>query len=231
MGEQQPDLRDPGADPGRRSRLSRERVLHAAVAVADDGGLAGLTIRSLAQSLGVKPMSVYHHVANKDEILDGIVDLVFSEITLPTVGEDWRVELRRRARSAREVLRRHPWAIGLLESRTAPGPATLRHHDAVLGTLLAAGFSRELTAHAYALVDSYTYGFALQEAGLPFDGPETVSDVAEPIMERFATGDYPHMVDMATEYYFRPGYDFGDEFDFGLDLVLDGLERHRSRRG
>jgi AcrR family transcriptional regulator len=231
MVEQQPDLPDPGAGPGPRGRLSRERVLHAAVAVADDGGIAGLTIRSLAQALGVKPMSVYHHVANKDEILDGIVDVVFSEIALPTIGADWRGELRRRARSAREVLRRHRWAIGLLESRTAPGPATLRHHDAVLGTLLAAGFSRELTAHAYALVDSYTYGFALQEAGLPFDGPETVSDVAEPIMERFATGDYPHLVDMATEYYIRPGYDFADEFDFGLDLLLDGLDRQRSRTG
>ncbi len=216
------------AEPTSRRPLSRERVLRAAVAVADAGGISGLTIRSLAQELGVKPMSVYYHVANKDEILDGIVDIVFSEIELPTIGGDWRSEMRRRARSARAVLRRHPWAIGLLESRTAPGPATLRHHDTVLGTLLAAGFSRELTAHAYALIDSYTYGFALQEAGLPFDGPETVTEVAGPIMERFATGEYPHMVDMATEYYFRPGYDFGDEFDFGLSLLLDGLDS-RSR--
>jgi AcrR family transcriptional regulator len=208
-----------------REPLSRDRVLRAAVRVADAGGLTGLTIRSLAQELGVKPMSVYYYVANKDEILDGIVDIVFSEIELPTIGGDWRGEMRRRASSARRVLRRHPWAIGLLESRTSPGPATLRHHDAVLGTLRAAGFSRELTAHAYALIDSYTYGFALQEAGLPFEGPETVGEVAEPIMERFATGDYPHMVEMASEYYFKPGYDFGDEFEFGLLLILDGLER------
>ncbi len=228
MGKDEPDLRGKAAAPRPRGRLSRELVLRAAVSVADAGGLGALTIRSLAQELGVKPMSVYHHVANKDEILDGIVDIVFSEIALPTIGGDWRAEMRLRASSARTVLRRHPWAIGLLESRTAPGPATLRHHDVVLGTLLAAGFSRALTAHAYALIDSFTYGFALQEAGLPFDGPETVSDVAEPIMERFATGEYPHMVDMASEYYFRPGYDFADEFDFGLDLLLDGLARLRS---
>ena len=224
------DTEGSGVEP-RRPRLSRERVLRGAVAVADAAGIAGLTIRSLAQELGVKPMSVYYHVANKDEILDGIVDIVFSEIELPTIGGDWRMEMRRRAHSARAVLRHHPWAIGLLESRTAPGPATLRHHDVVLGTLLAAGFSRELTAHAYALIDSYTYGFALQEAGLPFEGPETVTEVAEPIMERFAAGEYPHMVDMATEYYFKPGYDFGAEFDFGLDMVLDALGRSISEAG
>ena len=208
-----------------RPRLSRERVLGGAVTVADAGGIDALTIRSLAQNLGVKPMSVYYYVANKDEILDGIVDLVFSEIDLPTPGGDWRAELRRRAHSARRVLRAHPWAIGLMESRTSPGPATLRHHDAVIATLRRAGFSHELTAHAYALLDSYTYGFALQEVGLPFEGSDSVADVAEPIMDRFATGEYPHLVEMATDYYLQPGYDFGDEFEWGLDLILDGLTR------
>jgi AcrR family transcriptional regulator len=209
--------------PGERSRLSRERVLWAAVAVADAGGIDSLTIRSLSQSLGTKPMSVYYYVANKDEILDGIVDLVFGEIELPEPGGDWRTEIRRRADSARRVLRAHPWAIGLMESRTSPGPATLRHHDAVIATLRAAGFSQELTAHAYAMLDSYTYGFALQEAGLPFEASDTVADVAEPIMERFSTGEYPHLVEMATDYYLRPGYDFGNEFTWGLDLILDAL--------
>ena len=207
----------------RRAPLSRERVLRGAVAIADAEGIAALTIRSLAQKLGVKPMSVYHHVANKDEILDGIVDLVFGEIDLPSTAGDWSSEIRRRAASAREVLRRHSWAIGLMESRTSPGPATLRHHDAVIATLRAAGFSQALTAHAYALLDSYTYGFALQEAGLPFEGSDTVADVAEPIMERFTTGEYPHLVEMATDYYLRPGYDFGNEFTWGLDLILDAL--------
>jgi AcrR family transcriptional regulator len=209
-----------------RPRLSRERVLRGAIEVADAGGIDGLTIRSLARSLGVKPMSVYYYVANKDEILDGIVDLVFSEIELPTVGGDWREEIRRRAGSARQVLRAHPWAIGLMESRTSPGPATLRHHDAVIATLRSAGFSHRLTAHAYAMLDSYTYGFALQEAGLPFDEAGTVGSVAEPIMERFATGEYPHLVEMATDYYLQPGYNFGDEFDWGLNLILDALQTH-----
>jgi AcrR family transcriptional regulator len=206
-------------------RLNRERVLEGAVQVADAGGLGSLTIRSLAERLGVRPMSVYHYVANKGEILDGIVDIVFGEMDLPTVGGDWRTELTRRARSARAVLRRHPWAIPLLESRATPGPATLAHHNAVLGTLLAAGFSREVTAHAYAILDAFVYGFAVQESSLPFEGPDSVGDIAEPIMELMASGEYPHMVDMATSYYLRPGYDFGDEFEFGLGLLLDSLER------
>ncbi|TDO35175.1 tetracycline repressor-like protein [Kribbella sp. VKM Ac-2527] len=121
------------------------------------------------------------------------------------------------------MLARHPWAIGLLETRTSPGPATLRHHDAVLGTLRTAGFSVQLTAHAYALLDSYVYGFALQETSLPFDGPDTVADVAEPMMAPFSTGEYPYLVELATEHVLQPGYDFGDEFEFGLNLILDAL--------
>ena len=208
-----------------RVQLSRERVLRAAVAVADARGLGSLTIRSLAQELGAKPMSIYHHVANKEEILDGIVDIVFSEMDTPAVGGEWRSEMSRRARSTRHVLRRHPWAIPLLESRTSPGPATLAHHDAVLGTLRTAGFSREMTAHAYAVLDAFIYGYALQEASLPFEGPESLGEVAPPIMELMSTGEYPHMVDMATSYFLQPGYDFGDEFDFGLGLILDALTR------
>jgi AcrR family transcriptional regulator len=211
--------------PRPRPALSRERVLRGAVTVADAGGLAGLTIRSLAEELGVKPMSVYHHVANKDEILDGIVDLVFNEIELPPADGAWRSAMRRRAESARQALKRHPWAIGLMESRTAPGHATLRHHDAVIGALRAGGFSVEMTAHAYALLDSYVYGFALQEASLPFKGPETVGEVAEPMMRQFPAGEYPHLVEMATEFVLQPGYDFGDEFEFGLNLILDALTR------
>jgi len=214
-------------EAGERPRLSKERVLRGAMDVADAGGLDALTIRSLAQRLGAKPMSVYYYVANKDEILDGIVDIVFGEIELPVVGGDWRAEMGRRARSARATLRQHPWAIRLMESRTSPGPLSLRHHDTVIATLQTAGLSDELTAHAYALLDSFTYGFALQEASLPFEGSDSVADIAEPIMARFSTGEYPHMVQMATDYYLQPGYDFGDEFDWGLDLILDGLDRRR----
>jgi AcrR family transcriptional regulator len=208
-----------------RTPLSRKRVLDGAVAVADAGGLAALTIRSLAQELGVKPMSVYHYVANKDEILDGIVDLVFGEIDLPSPGGDWRAEMTRQAVSARQVLRQHPWAIPLMQSRTAPGAATLTHLNANIATLRAAGFSVEMTAHAYALIDSYIYGFALSEASLPINGPETVTEVADSMMHLFDAEAYPHLVEFATEHVLKPGYDFGLEFEFGLDLILDGLSR------
>ncbi len=210
------------ADGGRRT-LSRERVLRGAMAVADSGGIAALTIRSLAAELGVKPMTVYYYVANKDEILDGIVDQVFSEIYLPAVGGDWRTELTRRARSARDVLRAHPWATPLLESRRTPGPVTLRHHDAVLGTLRSAGFTLAATAHAYALIDAFVYGHALQAAALPFEGPEGPQEVAGPVQELMAAGEYPHMTEMVTGYYLQPGYDFADEFDLGLNMVLDAI--------
>jgi len=213
-----------GKRPVGRAPLDRERVFRGAMAVADDAGIAGLTIRSLAKELGVKPMSLYHYVANKDEILDGVVDLVFSEIELPTPGRDWRGELRRRAASARQVLRRHTWAIALLESRTVPGPATLQHHDAFIATLRTAGFSVEMAAHAFAVLDAFVYGFALQEATLPFEGPEDVADVTTSILEGFPLDRYPHLAEMATEHVLQPGYDFGDEFDFGLDLILDALE-------
>lgn len=218
------ESRTRAAQGPRRVSLSRDRVLEGAVAVADASGIAGLTIRSLADELGVKPMSVYYYVANKDEILDGIVDLVFSEMYLPRPGEEWRAEIGDRARSARHVLLRHPWATRLLESRKAPGAATLRHHDAVLGTLREAGFSLAATAHAYAFVDAFVYGHALQEASLPFEGPDSVQDVAEPVQQLMAAGEYPYMTEMVSSYYLKPGYDFADEFELGLGLVLDALE-------
>lgn len=213
----------PQRETSNRPRLSRERILRSAVAVADTGGISSLTIRSLATELGVKPMSVYHHVPTKDAILDGIVDLVFAEIELPEIGGDWEIEMRRRAASARDALRRHPWAIGLLESRTNPGPATLRHHDAVIGTLRAAGFSVVMTAHAYALIDAYVYGFALSEASMPINGPEAVSDVAEQMMEQFPAEEYPHLVEFSVQHVMKPDYEYGREFEYGLDVVLGGL--------
>ena len=218
-------LKQASDSPKKRVPLSRERVLRSAIAIADAAGIEALTIRSLARELGVKPMAIYYHVANKSEILDSIVDLVFAEIELPANDGDWRSELVRRANSARRVLSRHHWAIGLMESRRSPGPATLRHHDAMIGTLRRADFSVEMTAHAYALLDSYVYGFALQEAAMPFQGTDTAADGTEPIMQRFRTDQYPHLVEMATEYILQPGYDFGDEFEFGLGVILDALTR------
>lgn len=200
-------------------------MLRAAIEVADAGGIGSLTIRSLAQELGVKPMSVYHYVANKDEIIDGIVDIVFSEIDLPSADGDWQSEMLRRGISARRVLRVHPWAIPLLQSRTSPGPATLGHHNAVIGSLRAAGFSLEMTAHAYALIDSYVFGFALSEASLPINGPETVAEVAESMMFQVLAEAYPHLLEFTTGHILKPGYDFGEEFEFGLNLILDGLRR------
>lgn len=206
-----------------RTRLNRDRVLASAVALADAGGIGALTIRSLAEKLGVKPMSVYHYVANKDEILDAIVDIVFSEIDLPVPGGDWHAEVRRRAISARAVLRSHAWAIPLLQGRTNPGPATLRHLDANIGTLRAAGFSVTMTAHAYALIDSYVYGFALSEASLPINGPESVPEVAGTMMAQVSPNAFPHLMEFSVKHVMKPGYDFGQEFEFGLDLVLDAL--------
>lgn len=205
-------------------RLTREKVLGAACDLADREGISALSIRALAVELGAKPMSLYYYVANKEEILDGLVDIVFAEIRTPEPSKGWKAEMRRRALSAREALHRHPWAVGLLESRKSPGPATLTHHEATLATLRGAGFTIQQTAHAYSLIDSYIYGFALQEAALPLAGDD-IGSRARSISEHFASGQYPHMVEIATEVVLQPGYDYGNEFVYGLDLILDGLER------
>jgi AcrR family transcriptional regulator len=211
--------------PSPRAPLTRQRVLDAAVALADRDGVGSLSMRRLAQELGVEAMSLYHHVAGKGDILDGIVDVVFAEIELPSGQAGWKEAMRRRAVSAREALRRHPWATSLMESRTTPGPANLRHHDAVLGVLRDAGFPVELAAHAYSLLDAYTYGFAVQESSLPFGTREEAAEVARTIMAGPAAEAYPHLTEIAVAHVLQPGYDYGDEYRFGLDLILDGLER------
>jgi AcrR family transcriptional regulator len=211
-------------DEGKRVPLTRERVLAGAIAVADAGGIGALTIRSLATELGVKPMTLYHHVSGKEAILDGIVDAIFEEIALPSDGAGWRSAMRERAISARGALRRHPWATTLMDSRRNPGPATLRHHDAVIGTLRRAGFTVPMAGHAYSLLDSYIYGFAVQEAALPYD-PESDPEVPETFLERFRAEDYPYLAELTAEHVLQPGYGYDREFEFGLDLVLDGLER------
>jgi AcrR family transcriptional regulator len=208
-----------------RARLTRERVLRAAIGLADTSGIQSLSMRKLGVELGVEAMSLYNHVTSKSDLLDGMVDLVFAEIDLPIDGVGWRDAMRRRAISAREVLARHRWATGLMETRTSPGPATLRHHDAVLGILRGAGFSVAMAAHAYSLLDSYTYGFAMQEANLPFDTGEETAALAQSILARGAPGEYPHLTEFTVEHVLKPGYDYGAEFEYGLDLILDGLER------
>ena len=211
-------------DSTKRTRLTAERVLAGALALADEIGIDDLTIRRLADALDVKPMTIYHHVANKEAIIDGMVDLVFAEIELPDPELAWNTAIRRRCASARNVLARHRWAAPYMESRTNPGPATLAHHDAVLGCLRRA-LSIEMTAHAYALLDAYVYGFALQEATLPATGGEEMAELAGEMAAHFPAGQYPHLAEFTSEHVLQPGYDFTSEFDFGLDLILDGLER------
>jgi AcrR family transcriptional regulator len=211
-----------------RIPLNRERVLHAAVALADESGSESLSMRKLGEAVGVEAMSLYHHVANKDDLLDGMIDVVFGEIEMPSDCGDWMGSMRRRALSARQVLARHGWAIRFMESRTSPGPATLRHHDAVLGCLRNAGFSVRLAAHAFSVLDSYVYGFALQERSLPFDTPQQTAEVAQEILARFPVNEYPHLAELTAEHVLQPGYDYGNEFAFGLDLILEGLERASS---
>lgn len=227
-----------------RIPLTRERVLLAAVALADESGSESLSMRKLGEAVGVEAMSLYHHVANKEDLLDGMIDVVFGEIDLSfgpvgpvgPVGsvssvrrEDWKTAMRQRAISARRVLSRHGWAIGFMESRTSPGPATLRHHDAVIGCLRDAGFSIELAAHAFSVLDSYIYGFALQERSLPFHTPQETAELAQDILAAFPADEYPHLTELTSEQILRPGYDYGNEFRFGLDLILDGLERTRDK--
>ena len=209
-----------------RQRLSTARVLQAAIALADKTGLEAFSMRGLAQELGVVPMALYKHVANKDELLDGIVDIVFSEIDAPSAEEDWRSALRLRAISAREALKRHPWAIGLMESRH-PGPANLRLHNAVMGCLREAGFSFQAAIHAYSVQDAYIYGFALQERDLAFETPLSAGQAARRRAERIgALDDYPYLAEVVTRLP-DTGYDSDIEFAWGLDLILNGLDQLR----
>ena len=221
------------AEPGTesRERLTRERVLRAAIAHADAGGLEALTMRTLAEMLQVAPMALYRHVANKNDLIDAMVDAVFAEIGVPAGGGDWKTSMRQRAVAVREALARHPWAVGLMESRRTPGPANLRHHDGMIGRLRAAGFGVAETAHAYSLLDSYIYGFALTKANLPFETSDQVGAVAGAMLEPFPVNEYPNLVEFLDKHVMQPGYDYEQEFESGLDVILDGLERMRGPRG
>jgi AcrR family transcriptional regulator len=214
---------EPATEP--RAPLSRERVLETAVAFADRHGLDALSMRKLADELGAGAMSLYYYVPNKVDLIDGMVDIVFGEIEPPSLELDWKTAMRRRAVSTREALNRHRWAVGHMEGRTTHGPANLRLHDAVLGCLRATGFSVEMTVHAYSVQDAYIYGFALQENSLPFGTPEETAEVAQTIMAEFAAGTYPHLTEIAVEHVLQPGYDYGNEYQFGLELILDGLDQ------
>lgn len=212
--------------PARRRTLDRDQVVRAAVDLVDEHGLAALTMRALGEQLGVQAMSLYNHVTNKDDLLDAMVDLVYGEVDLPG-GPDWRAAIRRRCRSMRDVLVGHPWAIGLMDTRTAPGPNNLRHHDEVLGALRNGGFSVRGAVYAYGVVDAFVYGFALQQSALPFDDADELAAVSDVVVDQLPPEDYPHLRESAIELP-ATGFVFGDQFDDALDLVLDGLERVRT---
>jgi AcrR family transcriptional regulator len=214
---------EPRSEP--RRPWNRAQLLRAAIDLADNGGIESLSMRKLSQELGGGTMSLYNHFSNKDDLLDGMIDTVFGEIELLAGEHSWKTIMRQRAFSIRKVMTRHPWAIGLMESRRTPGPATLRHHDAVIGCLRDAGFSIQLAAHAFSALDSYIYGFALQEHSLAFGTPEETSELAKAFLLQFPTSEYPRLAELRIEHVLRPGYDYGDEYEFGLDLILDGLEK------
>jgi len=207
------------------SPLSKEKVITAALELADEVGVGSLTMRKLAEKLGVEAMSLYYHVANKNEILDAILDAIFSEIELPNPEDAWKPAMRKRAVSTRDVLLRHKWAVSLMDSRPNPGIATMTHHNAVLGALRTNGFSLKLAAHAFSVIDAYIYGFVMQEEALPFETEEEAKAIAEGMMAEFPINDFPYLGEMIRDYALKAGYSYKEEFEFGLDLILEGLER------
>ena len=209
-----------------RTPLNKRRVAEAGVALADDVGFEGLSMRVLADRLGVAPMAAYKHFANKHEMLAAMVDLVFEEIELPAPDGDWKAEMRKRAQSVRAALQRHPWAIGLMEGRD-PRPANMRNHDAVMGCLREAGFEFQLAIHAYSVQDAYIYGFALQERGLNLETPESAGKAINRQAEEVGgLEDYPYLAEIA-ERLPDTGFDMDVEFAWGLELILAGLEQIR----
>src|SRR3954447_396291 len=212
-----------------RAPLTRDRVLQTAIALADEHGLEAFSMRRLADRLGVAAMSLYHHVPNKDQWLDAMIDVVFSEIELPSTDDEWKTAMRKRAVSTLEALNRHRWAVGLMEGRTTHGPANLSLHDAELGCLRGAGFSLEMTVHAYSVLDAYIYGFALQETDMSSESADDFAAEAQRQMQAYEAvlADYPHLVEVVGGYVAKAGYDYATEFLFGLDLILEGLDRLR----
>lgn len=204
--------------------LSKQRVVAEAVQIADRQGVDGLSMRRLAAALDAGAMSLYHYVASKDELLDAMIDVVFEEIERPIAGADWQAEMRREAASTRDVLARHPWATALMESRTTPGPANLRHREAVTACLRSAGFSVLMATHANWLLNSYVYGYCLQAASLPFDTADEFANLAEDLyLPQLPPDEFPYLKESAAGLV-AADYDPAEEFLFGLDLVLAALE-------
>ncbi|MEV5070624.1 TetR/AcrR family transcriptional regulator [Microbacterium sp. LMI12-1-1.1] len=213
-----------------RAPVTRDRILQAAIALADRGGLESLSMRKLAADLQIEAASLYYHVRNKGDLLDGMADVVFGEMGRPSPGEEWKAALAKRAASTREVLVRHPWAIPIIDSRTTPGAATLRYLEDAIAFLREAGFSIAMAAHVLSVLDSYVRGFAMQEVSLPLDPGGSIEAATESILEQqpMMSNAYPHLAEMAGALILQPGYAYGNEFSFGLGLILDGLESARA---
>jgi AcrR family transcriptional regulator len=214
-----------------RPALSRDRIIDAAVRVADGGGMARVSMRNVGRELGVEAMSLYHHIADKEALLDGLADWIFTQIDLPGPDQPWREAMINRAASARRALAAHPWALTLIESRRSGGEALLTHHNAVLGCLRRNGFSLALASHAFSALDAYVYGFVLTELNLPFEAGESVDDFVGELQQSTPLDGYPHLVELMTEHVIGRDYSYGDEFDYGLDLILDGLEERLEQTG
>jgi AcrR family transcriptional regulator len=207
-----------------RPPLNRDRILDAAIALADAAGLEAVSMRRIGKELGVEGMALYNHVADKDAILDGIVERVLGEIPLPSAGGDWKEAMRDRAAAARRVFLAHPWAIGLLEARYGNSSAArLEYFESVLACLRSAGFSTNVSMRAFSTLDSFVYGAILQELSLPFNTPDSLEQIGDELLAQL--GDlYPHLAE-ATMQAMADGWSHAEQFSFGLDLVLDALER------
>jgi AcrR family transcriptional regulator len=210
-----------------RVPLSRNRVLEGAIRLADSGGIESLSMRKLAQELGVEAMTLYYHVANKDDILNGIVDIVVGEFDLPTRGGEWKPEIRKTAISAHEVLVLRPWAASLVLTAAGVSPARLRYMDSILGCFRDAGFSAEMTDHAYHAIESHIMGFTLWEVGMDLGSKEDLAALATDFLEALPVDEFPHLAEHVEQHLKPRRTDDPGEFAFGLELILDGLERIR----
>jgi len=210
----------------KRQPLDRERIVREAIALADSDGINAVSMRPLGQRLGVEAMSLYNHVASKDELFCAMVDVIIADIVLAKPGGTWRESMRCRAISMRKVFARHPWALGLLESRKSMGPASLLYCDTVLGVLRQGGFTTLKAMRAFSLLDSYAYGYAIQEKNLPSSSPTVTSQATEEFLEQLPREAYPHLAETA-DAVLKSGLDYAQEYEIGLDLLLEALESWR----
>lgn len=211
--------------------LTKERVIIAAIKLADAGGIEAMSMRKLGRELGVEAMALYHHFTDKNQLIEGMIDYVHGEIEIPMDAANWRIYMQKRAESALKVLSRHSWAPPFMESGINPGPSTLKDSDSMIKCFRQAGFSIEMTVHAVTVLNIYIYGAAQQYAKLPFKTSTQAAEVSKDIKQQFPVDAYPYLGEMITQHMMKTGYNALDEFDFGLNLILDGIAslEHKKR--